>query len=192
MKPALVIIGLGNPGASYARTRHNAGFQAIDALSHAFGTGAWKPMQKFQAQVQEGRILTMPVLFVLPETYMNCSGDAARKILHFYALDPSFQLVVLCDDVDIALGTIRFRKEGSAGSHNGLKSLCEQFGDRFARMRIGIGPKPEGADLATWVLSVPAPEEQKALQGALDRIPDMVRTYVLESPSSMPTTGDLP
>lgn len=157
----------------------------MEVLSQEFGIGQWKPMQKFTSKIQEGRILTIPVLFALPETFMNCSGEAARKILNFYALDPSSQLLVLCDDVDIPLGTLRFRKEGSAGTHNGLKSLCEQFGEQFGRLRIGIGPKPAGADLATWVLSVPPEEEQEVLQSALDRIPEVVRKYVLESPSTL-------
>ena len=179
MKPSLVIVGLGNPGASYDRTRHNVGFRAIDLLSESFGQGVWKEQQKFKAFVQEARIVTVPVLLVKPQTFMNLSGDAARKIVDFYKLQPAQQVLVLCDDVDLERGTLRLRLTGGPGTHNGLKSLVEQFGEAFPRIRIGVGPQPQGGDLATWVLSVPPAAEEDAIAQALHSLPDLVKDFVL-------------
>ena len=179
MKPALIVVGLGNPGASYVLTRHNAGFHAVDALSKTFGTGDWKQSGKFSAKIQEARVTTVPILLMKPTTYMNLSAEAAGKALDFYKLPAADHLLVLCDDVDLPLGTLRLRKAGSAGTHNGLKSLVDRFGENFARLRIGIGPKPANADLATWVLSAYTAEEAKALDEAYAKIPDMVREFVM-------------
>ncbi len=179
MKPSLAIIGLGNPGKSYEQTRHNAGFQAIDVLSDAFGEGEWKERPKFSALVQEARILTVPILLVKPQTYMNLSGDAVRKIVDFYKLDPREQILILCDEIDIPLGELRLRKKGGPGTHNGLKSVHLLYGEDFPRLRIGVGPKPDQLDLAAWILSVPPPEDQELLSVTLKQMPDMVRQYVL-------------
>lgn len=181
MKPLLVIVGLGNHGKSYERTRHNAGWIAIDRLSREFGEGEWKDMQKFEAQVQEARVGVAPVLLVKPQTYMNLSGDAVRKIVTFYKLDPSTQVMVLCDDIDIPLGLPRFRLSGGPGTHNGLKSIVDAYGEAWPRIRIGIGPKPEKGDLATWVLSRFTDDEEKVLEEAVGKVPDMIREYVMGS-----------
>lgn len=178
MKPTLVVIGLGNPGKSYAKTRHNTGFIAIDLLEKHFGTGPWKDRSRFRAHVAEGRIVTSPVLLVKPQTYMNLSGETVRKILTFYSLRPTDQVLIICDDVDLPCGKVRFRDKGSAGTHNGLKSIVEQIGEAFPRIRIGIGPKPESADLALWVLSVPAKEEQEKINAALQKVPNLVQEYI--------------
>ncbi|OGJ72872.1 aminoacyl-tRNA hydrolase [Candidatus Peribacteria bacterium RIFCSPLOWO2_12_FULL_53_10] len=179
MKPQLLLVGLGNPGASYERTRHNAGFLAIDRLSKECGEGEWKPAQKFSAEIQEGRIITIPILLVKPQTYMNLSGDAVTKLIRFYKIDPATQLVVFSDDIDLPLGTIRFRTKGGPGTHNGMKSIVDALGEGFPRLRIGIGPQPKDRDLAAWVLSKMSAEESKTLRGAIDQIPELVRTFVL-------------
>jgi PTH1 family peptidyl-tRNA hydrolase len=179
MKPSLLMIGLGNPGQSYERTRHNLGFQAIDSLSEAFGEGKWQDKQKFQSLVQEGRLVTFPILLVKPQTYMNRSGEAVRKLVDFYKVKPSEQLLIVCDDVDLPLGEVRFRRKGSPGTHNGLKSIVEQIGEGFPRVRIGLGPQPQG-DLATWVLSVPPEEERTRLASVLESLPERVRQFILE------------
>lgn len=179
MKPALVVAGLGNPGSAYERTRHNVGFRALDVLAAEIGQSAWKEQQKFRALVQEARIVTVPVLLVKPLTYVNLSGEALRKIIDFYKLQPSGQLLVLCDDVDLPLGTLRLRLSGGPGTHNGLKSIVEQFGEECPRLRIGIGPAPADADLATWVLSVPSLEEEQKLQQALRQLPALMKDFVL-------------
>lgn len=180
MKPSLLIVGLGNPGKQYEKTRHNAGFQAIDTLSNLYATGDWKESGKFDAHVQEARITAVPVLLAKPLTFMNLSGQSIRKITDFYKLDPKQHLLVIADDIDLPLGTLRLRKKGSAGTHNGFKSIVDQFGEEFPRLRIGIGPKPDKQDLATWVLSAMTQEEVKALNAAYDAIPDMVKKFILE------------
>ena len=181
MKPSLVIIGLGNHGASYERTRHNLGFRALDALAEAFGEGEWKQSDKFEAVVQEARIVTSPVLLVKPQTFMNLSGTSVRKLVDFYKLDPASQVLVLSDDIDLPCGDIRIRKNGGPGTHNGLKSVVEQIGEAFPRLRIGLGVPAPGVDLAAWVLSAPAPEEERILKAALKMIPETVKKFVVGS-----------
>ena len=190
MKPSLIILGLGNPGTAYAKTRHNLGFWGVDALSQVFGTGDWKEQQKFLALTQEARILTFPILLVKPLTYMNDSGEAAKKLVEFYKLQSSEQLLVIVDDIDLPLGELRFRKTGGPGTHNGLKSLVLQFGENFPRLRIGLGEKPAGADLATWVLSSPTKEETEVLRKAAQSLPDRVKSYVLEQGGSEESPAD--
>lgn len=180
MKPSLVIVGLGNPGASYERTRHNAGWQALDVLSAEFGQGEWKDSGKFQAMIQEGRIGVAPVLLVKPLTYMNLSGESVRKIVDFYKLNAAEQVIILSDEIDLPLGEIRLKHKGGPGTHNGLKSLVEQFGEDFPRLRIGIGRQPEGHDLAAWVLSVFSKEESDVLAKTFATFPELLRTFVLE------------
>lgn len=180
MKPSVVIVGLGNPGASYERTRHNAGFRGVDVLAEACDAGPWKPVDKFLAECCEGHIGVAPALFVKPRTFMNLSGDTVRKIRDFYKLEPPVFLV-LTDEVDLPLGTLRLRASGSAGTHNGLKSIAEVLGEGYGRLRIGVGPKPAtGVDLAAWVLSVAPPEDEERLREVLDRLPEVVRAYVLD------------
>jgi PTH1 family peptidyl-tRNA hydrolase len=183
IKPSLVVIGFGNPGKSYEHTRHNAGFLALDHLSKTFGEGEWKDAQKFLSVSQEARIVTVPVLFLKPQTFMNRSGEAVRKVVDFYKLNQKEQVLVVVDDIDIPLGTVRLRKEGSAGTHNGLKSMVEQFGEEFPRLRIGIGSKPEGADLANWVLSRFSAEEEKELMKSIETLPEMIKNFVMNGAS---------
>ncbi len=180
MKPSLVIVGLGNPGASYERTRHNAGFQALDVLSEAFGEGEWKQSDKFDAFIQEARIVAVPVLLVKPLTFMNLSGQSLRKIVDFYKLDAKEQVLVTYDDIDIPLGEHRLRKTGSPGTHNGMRSVVEQFGEDVPRLRIGIGPKPAQGDLANWVLSAPSSEDMEILAKTYASFPEIVKKFVLE------------
>ncbi|MBU2214045.1 aminoacyl-tRNA hydrolase [Patescibacteria group bacterium] len=179
MKPSLVIIGLGNPGASYEKTRHNTGFQAADVLAEEFGAGDWKEKTKFNAFVMEGRIVTVPVLIAKPLTYMNRSGEAAKKMIDFYDLDPSKQLLIICDDIDLELGETRLREKGGPGTHNGLKSLVDVFGEDFPRLRFGIGAQPAGEDLSNWVLSAPSKEEAEKIKDAVKTVPELVKEFVL-------------
>ncbi len=180
MKPSLLVIGLGNPGKEYLKTRHNAGFQALDVLSKEFGVGEWSESGKFDAMIQEARLITIPLLLVKPLTFMNLSGISIRKLTDFYKIDPKTAIIVLCDDIDLPLGTTRLRKKGSAGTHNGLKSIIEQFGEEFPRLRIGIGPKQTGADLATWVLSTFSADEAAELADIYAELPAMIKKFVME------------
>lgn len=185
MKPSLVIIGLGNHGSAYERTRHNAGWIALDRLAREFSDATWKDAPKFDAKTCEARVGVAPVLLVKPQTYMNASGDAVRKIVTFYKLEPKTQILVLTDDIDIPLGTLRMRMNGGPGTHNGLKSIADTYGEDWPRIRLGIGPKPEKGDLAVWVLSRFSDDEEKMLEEAIGKVPDMVREYVLGSLSSL-------
>lgn len=179
VKPSLLIVGIGNPGLSYARTRHNVGFQALDLLGSASGEGEWKPQQKFDAVIMEARVVTAPVLLVKPTTYVNRSGESIRKLVDFYKLDPAGQVLVVVDDIDLPLAQLRLRMHGGPGTHNGLKSIVETIGEGFARIRIGLGLPQHGEDLANWVLSIPPPEEQAALEGVYATLPEVVRSFVM-------------
>lgn len=179
MKPSLIIVGLGNPGQQYERTRHNLGFLALDALAEDLQVGEWKDMQKFDSIGMESRVGTVPTLLLKPTTYMNLSGNAVRKVIEFYKLDPSSQLLVMTDDIDLPLGETRLRMKGGPGTHNGLKSICDIYGEEYARLRLGLGAPQHGEDLATWVLSTPSPDEQKVLQDMITKIPEQVRDFVI-------------
>ena len=146
-----IIAGLGNPGAEYAHTKHNVGFMLVDALAEELGLDAWR--EKFNALVAEGRIGAQKVLLVKPLTYMNESGRALAPLLDWYKLAPE-ELIVVHDDMDIAVGTIRLRRKGSAGGHNGIKSLLAHIGSQeFSRVRIGIGRPLPGWTVVRHVLA---------------------------------------
>ncbi|MDA0376176.1 MAG: aminoacyl-tRNA hydrolase [bacterium] len=179
MKPILVIFGLGNPGAQYERTRHNAGYLAIDTLSEEFGQGDWQDKQKFDAFIQEARVGIAPVLLVKPKTFMNLSGDSVRKLVDFYKLAPDTQVLILSDDIDIPLGELRLRMKGGPGTHNGLKSIVDIYGEDFPRIRIGLGGPPVGQDLSNWVLSTFMTEEMDTLRESFVGLPKMIEGFVL-------------
>jgi PTH1 family peptidyl-tRNA hydrolase len=189
MKPSLIIIGLGNPGKDYESTRHNVGFLTCEKLSEEFGEGDWQPKQKFLADVCEARIVTFPILLVKPTTYMNRSGECVKKLIDFYKLDPVTQILIVCDDIDIAAGELRHRESGGAGSHNGLKSIVEQYGESFHRIRVGVLGEhaPQGSfqqageDLSTYILSRPSKEDQEKIEEAITTIPEVVREFVVGS-----------
>lgn len=146
-----IIAGLGNPGSEYEKTKHNVGFMFIDALAEKLGVTDWK--DKFDAKIGEARMGTEKVLLVKPQTYMNESGQAIGPLMNFYKLDAE-DLIVVHDDMDIPAGTIRIRKKGSAGGHNGIKSVLAHVGDEhFARVRIGIGRPMPGWTVVNHVLA---------------------------------------
>lgn len=143
-----VVVGIGNPGREYAGTRHNVGFDVVDALACADGIEVTK--RRFDALTGEGMVARERVMLVKPQTFVNLSGIAVRQSLDFYKLPPG-DLLVVCDDANLPLGKIRFRREGSSGGHNGLESIVAHLGtEAFARLRIGIGR--EGRDLVDHVL----------------------------------------
>lgn len=159
-----VIAGLGNPGKKYENTRHNMGFITIDQLAEKHNIKVDK--LKFKALVGEGRIAGQKVLLVKPQTYMNLSGESIRQIMNFYKLEPK-ELTVIYDDMDIDVGSIRIRKFGSAGTHNGMKSVVQQLGsDRFPRIRVGIGNRNKG-DTIDFVLGGFRKEEVPLLEEAV-------------------------
>lgn len=147
----LVLVGLGNPGTQYADTRHNLGWRVVEAFGQKHGL-PFKEEKKFNAHVAKGTIGESTVYLLLPTTYMNNSGVALANFLSFYKLSAS-TVVIVVDDTALALGQIRLRTTGSAGGHNGLKSIQQHLGSQhYARLRLGIGPQPVRRDLADFVL----------------------------------------
>lgn len=156
------IVGLGNPGLQYENTRHNVGFMTIDYLANKYDIDVRK--SKFKSLYGQGEISGHKVMLIKPQTYMNNSGEAVREIRNFYKFDID-KLIVIYDDIDIDFGTIRIRKKGSAGSHNGMKSIIYQIqDDQFPRIKVSIGKKPEKWDLANFVLSGFSKEEAEILE----------------------------
>lgn len=161
-----VIAGLGNPERRYQNTRHNAGFDVIDALAEKYNINM--NSKKHKAVSGVGIIGGEKALFVKPMTYMNRSGDSIAEILNFYKLSPEKDLIVIFDDISLSPGNIRIRKKGSAGGHNGIKSIIARTGSSdFSRIRIGVGEKPQEQDLADYVLGRFSKEERKLVDEAI-------------------------
>ena len=163
-----LVVGLGNPGDQYENTRHNAGFQVIDALADRGNF----PVQrlKFHALTNTATVGGQGVLVMKPVTYMNLSGQAVGEAARFYKISPDHVLVI-SDDVDLPLGKLRIRKGGSAGGHNGLKSIIQHLGtDQFPRLKVGVGSKPHpDYDMANWVLGKLQGEDKKIMDDAAVR-----------------------
>ena len=162
-----MIVGLGNPGADYEKTRHNVGFRATDLLAGLLGTKIDR--LKFQALTRLVRAQDKKILLVQPQTYMNASGAAVSALASYYKIPPQ-RILVVFDDISLPVGRIRVRKDGSAGGHNGIKSIIQSLGsDQFPRVKIGVGAKPHpDYDLADWVLSRFSAQEEKALAPAIE------------------------
>ena len=158
-KPEWLIVGLGNPGMQYENTRHNAGFMALDAIAEKTGTQVSR--MKFKGYIGDAVLGGHRVLLLKPQTYMNNSGEAVVAAMQFYKLDIA-HVLVMYDDISLAPGKLRIRRKGSAGGHNGIKSIIELTGEEdFPRIKIGVGAKPrKEMDLADWVLSKFRPEEK--------------------------------
>ena len=178
---AWLIVGLGNPGEKYENTRHNVGFQVVDELAerqHA-------PIQKlkFKALTNLLTIAGEKVLVMKPVTYMNLSGEAVRPAADFYKIPPE-RILVISDDTALDAGALRIHTKGSAGGHNGLKSIIQHLGtDQFPRVRVGVGQKPHpDYDLADWVLGKFQGEDKKAMDAAVKRAADAVECLLREGP----------
>lgn len=160
-----VVIGLGNPGPEYDATRHNVGWWVVDRLAYDWDFGLFK--REGRASVSDGIVGDVPVRLMKPTTYMNRSGLALRPLREIEAFEATVDLLVVVDDAALEVGRVRFRPEGGAGGHNGLKSVSGALqSNEYARLRIGVGRKPEGEDLSDWVLA-PMPEEDEDLVVAL-------------------------
>lgn len=164
-----LIVGLGNPGLQYEKTRHNAGFLAIDFLSERYGIRVNNA--KYRALVGDGMIAGKRALLMKPQTFMNLSGEAVSEAVRFYKLTAD-QVIVLSDDVSLEPGRLRVRRKGSAGGHNGLKSIQEHLGgDAYPRIKIGVGAKPSpDYDMADWVLSSLGNENLEKLKGTFESL----------------------
>ena len=161
-----MIVGLGNPGAEYEKTRHNVGFRVSELLA-----GRWKvkiDRLKFRALTRMVTAEGQKLLLVQPQTYMNASGAAVSALATYYKVKPE-RILVIFDDISLPVGRIRVRRDGSAGGHNGIKSIIQSLGtDQFPRVKVGVGAKPHpDYDLADWVLSRFSAQEEKALAPAL-------------------------
>ncbi|MDO5808219.1 MAG: aminoacyl-tRNA hydrolase [Lachnospiraceae bacterium] len=174
-----LIAGLGNPGREYENTRHNAGFASIDRLAEKNHISI--DMKKFQALCGTGYIGGQKVLLLKPQTYMNLSGESLRAACDFFKIDPEQELIVIYDDISLAPGQLRIRAKGSAGGHNGIKSIISHLGTQvFLRVKVGVGEKPQGWDLADYVLGHFSKEEQQVMQESFDRAADAAAALLSE------------
>lgn len=170
-----IIAGLGNPGSKYENTRHNMGFKAIDAMASEFGIDVNRA--KFKGLIGEGRIGSEKVVLLKPQTYMNLSGQSVREIMNFYKI-PEENLIVIYDDFDLPIGSIRVRKSGGPGTHNGMKSVVQELGSRkFPRVRVGIGSS-DGSTIQFVIGKVGKDEQQilnEAAEAAASAAADIIR-----------------
>jgi len=177
-KQTYIVVGLGNPGAQYARTRHNAGFETLEALSRRWSVDINK--KKFNGLIAETTYNGHRVVLCLPQTFMNASGECVQELLQWYKC-PLENMIVIYDDIDLPLSKLRVRKSGSAGTHNGMRSILGCIGNQqgFPRIRVGVGAKPEGWDLADWVLSTyRIREEREEMERAFARAADCVEDWL--------------
>ena len=176
-----LIVFLGNTGPKYECTRHNAGFMAGDAMEEKLGVRINK--SRFKALTAEAAIGGEKVLLMKPQTFMNLSGEAVGQAVRFYKLAPE-QVLVVSDEVSLPIGKLRIRQKGSAGGHNGLKSVIAHLGsDAFPRIRLGVGAPPHpDYDMADWVLSVFRNQDLEDMLAAADKAAEAVITYVTDGP----------
>ena len=178
-----VIAGLGNPKKEYDNTRHNVGFDVIDAIADKYDIRVIE--RKHKALVGRGYIDGEKVVLVKPQTYMNLSGESIREVIDYYKVDPTSELVVICDDISLDLGQLRIRKKGSAGGHNGLKNIILHLGtDGFQRIKMGVGGKPEGYDLADYVLGHFSASEKKVMAESIAQAVEASVTMMKDGPDA--------
>ena len=164
----IIVAGLGNPGAQYANTPHNAGFAVVDALARHLDCHLRRSL-RFSARTGRATPDSGPVLLIQPRTFMNNSGTAVAAVLHYYKVEPR-DLVVISDDADLPLGRLRVRARGSSGGHRGLESIIQSLGTAaFPRVRVGIGRRESGQGLIEHVLSPYTPQEQQQMAVVVDR-----------------------
>jgi PTH1 family peptidyl-tRNA hydrolase len=174
-----LIVGLGNPGSRYTGTRHNIGFACLEHLAARHGLAFSR--KRNQAQVAEGQIAGERVVLAQPLTYMNLSGQAVSGLRSWYKIDPAEELLVIYDDLDLPFGRLRLRQRGSAGTHNGMKSIVGQLGNQvFPRLRVGIDHPPAGWDTVGYVLGRFTADEAASLPDIYDRVADAVEVILRE------------
>jgi PTH1 family peptidyl-tRNA hydrolase len=173
--PLFLFAGLGNPGREFRMNRHNVGFMVLDAVARELGTSFTR--HQSQALVTDGRLEGARIYLAKPQTYMNRVGSAVGPLAHFYKI-PAGQVVVVFDDLDLPLGTLRLRGAGGSGGHRGMESLIAVLGDSFPRLRVGIGRPPGRMDPADFVLEDFAPDEAEAVQSAIGRASECLRELV--------------
>ena len=177
-----LIVGLGNPGKEYGKNRHNVGFMAVDEIAKTFEFDDFKEEKKFEAELAQGEISGEKVLLAKPLTFMNKSGEAVRKIVGYFKIDKK-DLVLIFDDIDLPLGSIRIREKGGAGTHNGVKSVTRALGtEEFARIKIGTESRgdsaPKKQETSSFVLSDFTKEEDGIIRKNLKKMPEIVEVLL--------------
>ena len=168
-----IIAGLGNQTLQYEGTRHNVGFDVIDTLAERYNISV--DTRKSRALIGKGMIEGHKVILVKPQTYMNLSGESIRSLVDYYKVDEESELIVIYDDVSLGVGQLRIRKKGSAGGHNGIKSILSELGtDVFLRIKVGVGEKPRKYDLADYVLGHFSKEEKEQMKEGYQKAADAV------------------
>lgn len=174
-----IIVGLGNPGKEYQNTRHNIGFDVIDRLAEQENIGVLE--KKHKAIIGKGYVEGQKCILAKPQTFMNLSGESVRQLTDYYKADETWELIVISDDISLEVGQLRIRKKGSAGGHNGLKSIIGQLGtDSFIRIKMGVGEKPRGYDLADYVLGHFTSQERCLMNEAADRAAQAIRLIITQ------------
>jgi len=168
-----IIAGLGNPTLRYEGTRHNVGFEVIDTLADKYNIAV--ETRKSRALIGKGIIAGQKVILVKPQTYMNLSGESIGALADYYKIDEEKELLVIYDDVSLDVGQLRIRRKGSAGGHNGIKNIIAHLGtDVFPRIKVGVGEKPKGYDLADYVLGHFSGEDREIMQESYRKAADAV------------------
>lgn len=171
-----IIVGLGNPGKQYNQTRHNVGFDVLTCIAQRYAVG--RPKAKFNAEVAETRIKNEKAVLISPLTFMNLSGQSVRAAVDFYKIELS-DLLVVCDDINLEVGRIRFRPSGSAGGQNGLKDIINRLGsDQFSRLRVGVGRVPPQWDTSNFVLGKFDDQDRPTVDKSIIRCADAVDVWV--------------
>jgi PTH1 family peptidyl-tRNA hydrolase len=178
MENVYLIVGLGNPGTRYENTRHNVGFLALDYISAKYAIKTDK--LKHKSLIGDGNIGGQKVILVKPQTFMNSSGEAVRDLVEWYKI-PLSNLIVIYDDIDLPAGRIRLRPKGSAGTHNGMRSILYQIqSEDFMRIRVGISRPPENWDLVDYVLGRFNSDERKSVEESIEKIAEAVAVIISE------------
>ena len=174
-----IIVGLGNPGPEYSKTRHNAGFLTVDYIAKKCGASIDR--LKFKSLCGSADIGGKKVLLMKPQTFMNLSGESIAAICNFYKIDTEEELIIIYDDISLDVGRLRLRAKGSAGGHNGIKSIINLIGsEKFKRIKTGVGDKPANWDLADYVLGHFSPSEQKIMNETFEKVNDAVECIISE------------
>ena len=178
-----LIVGLGNPGRQYEATRHNMGFDVIDKLVEEYRIP--QGGVKFNAMYGKGIIGGQQALLMKPLSYMNLSGGPVRDMVNYFKIDPEKEMIVIYDDIDTEPGNLRIRKQGSAGGHNGIKDLIKQLGtQKFIRIKVGVGAKPQGWDLADYVLGRFDSKSRELVEDAQERACKAVEMILSDGPDA--------
>lgn len=179
----VIIAGLGNPTKEYEHTRHNVGFDTIDCIADQYGISINE--KKHRALVGKGMIEGQKVILLKPQTFMNLSGESIRAAVDFYKVDEKEELIVIYDDISLPPGQLRIRKKGSAGGHNGIKNIIAHLGhDTFMRIKVGVGEKPAGYDLADYVLGHFSKEDRAIMDGAFKEAAEAVKMMITDGPDA--------